>query len=186
MPLLLPLLYQLGLGLPAWQSGLLMMPVAAGAMGMKLMAGTLLRRFGYRRVLAGNTLLVGVLIAGFSEVGLGTPLLAIVLLSLALGHLHSLQFASLNTLVFADVEPAESAGASTLAATLQHLGLSFGLACGSLLTALFLGAVPQSNQLLVTHALHHAFLVLAAVTMLSSLVFRGLGPRDGENVSGGA
>lgn len=34
MPFLLPLLYQLGLGLPAWQSGLLMMPTAAAAMGM--------------------------------------------------------------------------------------------------------------------------------------------------------
>lgn len=33
LPFLLPLLYQLGLGLPAWQSGLLMMPAAAGAMG---------------------------------------------------------------------------------------------------------------------------------------------------------
>ena len=28
MPFLLPLLYQLGLGLPAWQSGLMMMPSA--------------------------------------------------------------------------------------------------------------------------------------------------------------
>ena len=38
MPFLLPLLYQLGLGLPAWQSGLLMMPTAAAAMGMKFLA----------------------------------------------------------------------------------------------------------------------------------------------------
>src|SRR5262249_27960128 len=35
MPLLLPLLYQVGLGLPAWVSGLLMMPAAAAAMFMK-------------------------------------------------------------------------------------------------------------------------------------------------------
>ena len=38
MPFLLPLLYQLGLGLPAWQSGLLMMPAAAAAMGMKFIS----------------------------------------------------------------------------------------------------------------------------------------------------
>ena len=37
-----------GLGLPAWQSGLLMMPAAAAAMGMKLIATALLARFGYR------------------------------------------------------------------------------------------------------------------------------------------
>src|SRR5690606_341485 len=38
LPFLLPLLYQLGMGLPAWQSGLLMMPAAAAAMGMKLIS----------------------------------------------------------------------------------------------------------------------------------------------------
>ena len=38
MPFLLPLLYQIGLGLPAWQSGLLMMPAALAAMGMKLIS----------------------------------------------------------------------------------------------------------------------------------------------------
>ena len=50
LPFLLPLLYQLGLGLPAWQSGLLMMPAAAAAMGMKFIAPRVLKRFGYRRV----------------------------------------------------------------------------------------------------------------------------------------
>ena len=37
MPFLLPLLYQLALGLPAWESGLLTMPSAAAAMGMKFL-----------------------------------------------------------------------------------------------------------------------------------------------------
>ena len=47
---LLPLLYQLGLGLPAWQSGLLMMPAAIAAMGMKFFSVRVLRRFGFRRL----------------------------------------------------------------------------------------------------------------------------------------
>ena len=45
LPFLLPLLYQLGLGLPAWQSGLLMMPAAAAAMGMKFIATRVLATF---------------------------------------------------------------------------------------------------------------------------------------------
>jgi EmrB/QacA subfamily drug resistance transporter len=45
LPFLLPLLYQLGMGLPAWESGLLMMPAAAAAMGMKLIAPRVLARF---------------------------------------------------------------------------------------------------------------------------------------------
>ena len=62
--------------------------------------------------------------------------------------------------------------------------MSFGLACASLITALFLGAAPQSNQADVTLALHHAFLVLAVVTVLSSLSFWGLHRDDGTSVSG--
>ncbi len=38
LPFLTPLLFQVGLGMPAWQSGLLMMPTAAAAMGMKICA----------------------------------------------------------------------------------------------------------------------------------------------------
>jgi len=41
MPLLLPLLYQLGMGMPAWRSGLLMMPAALAAMGMKFFSTAL-------------------------------------------------------------------------------------------------------------------------------------------------
>jgi EmrB/QacA subfamily drug resistance transporter len=74
MPFLLPLLYQLGLGLPAWQSGLLMMPAAAAAMGMKALSTALLRRFGYRQVLIVNTVLVACTIATFSRIEAGTPI----------------------------------------------------------------------------------------------------------------
>jgi hypothetical protein len=38
----------------------------------------------------------------------------------------------------------------------------------------------------VTGALHHAFLTLGAVTMLSSLSFWALRPGDGDSVSKGA
>ena len=55
MPFLLPLLYQLGLGLPPWESGLLMMPTAAAAMGMKFLSASILRRYGFRQMLIVNT-----------------------------------------------------------------------------------------------------------------------------------
>ncbi len=64
--------------------------------------------------------------------------------------------------------------------------MSFGLACGSLVTAWFLGDLPQSDRVAVTSALHHAFLTLGAVTMISSLSFWSLRASDGENVSKGS
>lgn len=185
MPFLLPLLYQVGVGLPAWHSGLLMMPTAAAAMGMKLIAPRLLARFGYRQVLIVNTVCIGLTIGLFALVGPATPTWAIVSIGLAQGFFNSLQFSSMNTLAYADVEPRDSSMASTISSSLQQLSMSFGLAAGSLVTAWFLGDVPQTNQPMVRDALHHAFITLSIITMCSSLVFWRLRPNDGESISRG-
>ena len=185
LPFLLPLLYQLGLGLPAWQSGLLMMPATAAAMGMKLISQPILRRFGYKRVLIVNTVMIGVTIGLFSLVSLGTPVALIVLIGLAQGFFNSLQFSSMNSMAYADVHSADSSMASTLASALQQLSMSFGLACGTLIAGWYLGDLPQSDRMAVTTALHHAFLTLGGLTMLSSLSFWTLRAKDGESVSKG-
>jgi len=185
LPFLLPLLYQIGLGLPAWQSGLLMMPAAAAAMGMKLIATRLLGRFGYRQVLVVNTLFIGVTIGLFSLVGPATPVALIVGIGLMQGFFNSLQFSSMNTLAYADIEPRDSSMASTMSSSFQQLSMSFGLAAGSLVTAWFLGDVPQTDRAMVTRALHHAFVALAAMTVVSSFMFARLRREDGESISKG-
>ena len=183
LPFLLPLLYQLGLGLPAWQSGLLMMPAAAAAMGMKFISSRILARFGYRNVLIVNTLMIGISIGLYSQITPATPIALIVLMGLSTGFFNSLQFSSMNSMAYADIETTDSSMASTIASSLQQMSRSFGLACGSLVTAWYLGDVPQTDQVAVTGALHHAFLTLAVMTILSSLSFWTLRPQDGESVS---
>jgi len=186
LPFLLPLLYQLGLGLPAWQSGLLMMPSAAAAMGMKFISSRVLGRFGYRQVLVVNTVLIGVTISMYSLVQMGTPLAAIVMISLCLGFFNSLQFSAMNSIAYADIDNSDSSMASTLASSMQQLSMSFGLACGSLVTGWYLGDVPQSDRAALTSALHYAFLTLAIVTVVSSATFWTLRKSDGESISKGA
>lgn len=185
MPFLLPLLYQIGLGLPAWQSGLLMMPAALAAMGMKAISGRLLSRWGYRRVLVANTVLMAGTIALYSRIGPGTPLVAIVALGLAMGLFNSLQFSSMNSMAYADVDEPDTAMAATIASTLQQMSLSFGLACGSLVAAAYLDGLPQTSAAAVSGALHHAFLTVAGLTLVSSMVFWRLRVDDGESVTGG-
>lgn len=185
LPFLLPLLYQLGLGLPAWQSGLLMMPSAAAAMGMKFISTRVLARFGYRHVLIVNTLLIGCTIAMYTLVGPGTPLYAIVAISLCLGFFNSLQFSSMNSIAYADIEAADSSMASTIASSLQQLSMSFGLAFGSLVAGWYLGDLPQTDKAALTGALHHAFMTLAVLTAVSSLTFWTLRRSDGEGLAKG-
>jgi len=186
MPFLLPLLYQLGLSLPAWQSGLLMMPTAAAAMGMKIIAPRVLARFGYRRILIVNTVMIGAVISLFSLVNPATPIALIVLLGLSMGFFNSLQFTSMNSMAYADIDTPDSSMASTIASSLQQMSMSFGLACGSLIAGWYLGDLPQTDRVAVTTALHHAFLTLAGLTILSSLSFWSLRPGDGESVSRGS
>ena len=185
LPFLLPLLFQLGLGLPAWQSGLLMMPAAAAAMTMKFLSSRILRRWGFRQVLVVNTLLVGTVICTYSLVSPATPLALIVLLGLMQGLFNSLQFSSINGMAYADIEAAESSMATSIASTFQQLSLSFGLACSSLVAGWYLGDLPQTDQLAVTRALHHTFVTIGVLTILSSLSFWTLRRADGENVSRG-
>jgi MFS family permease len=186
LPFLLPLLFQLGLAMPAWESGLLMMPMAAAAIGMKLMAPRILARHGYRKVLIANTLMIGATLCLFAFVGPATPLALIVLLGLSQGFFNSLQFTAMNSMAYADIDATDSSMASTIASSLQQLSMSFGLACGSLVAAWYLGDLPQSNRDAVSSALHHAFLTLGGLTMLSSLSFWTLRPDDGDSVSRGA
>ncbi|KAF2992444.1 MFS transporter [Methylocystis sp. MJC1] len=184
LPFLTPLLFQVGLGLPAWESGLLMMPTAAAAMGMKFISAPILARFGYRTILVTNTVMIGVTTGLYSLVTANTPLEAVVAIGFALGFFNSLQFTSMNSLAYADVEPLESSMAATIASSFQQVSMSFGLAIGSLAAAWFLGAAPQSNPQAVIGALHNAYLFLGGLTVLSSLSFWRLRAYDGASVSG--
>ena len=183
MPFLMPLLYQVGLGFPAWESGLLAMPTALAAMTMKAISARVLRRLGYRQVLVINTVMIGVMIGLFSLVTPGTPIPVIVLMGLTQGFFNSLQFSSMNSMAYADIEPRDSSMASTMASSLQQMSMSFGLAAGTLITGWYLGGQPQSDHAAIIDALHHAFLTLGALTIVSSLTFWGLRRRDGESVS---
>ena len=183
MPFLLPLLYQVGIGMTAWQSGLLMMPAAAAAMFMKFVAPKVLARFGYRRVLIVNTVLIGLTICMFSLVSASTQIWHLVCLGLTQGFFNSLQFTSMNSMAYSDIESKDSSMASTIGSSMQQLSMSFGLACGSLVTAWYLGDISQNDRLAVTGALHHAFETLGVVTVLSSVSFWALRAGDGSAVS---
>jgi EmrB/QacA subfamily drug resistance transporter len=183
MPFLLPLLYQVGLGFSPIQSGLLILPQSVTAISLKLTMPKILTRFGYRRVLVTNTVLLGLLIGIFATVNGHTPPWLICLQAMAFGFLSSLQFTSMNTLVYADVTEADTSMASTIASTMQQMSVSFGVAAASLTTALFIPDRFHSSPGQMIHGIHRAFLLLGGLTVLSALVFRRLRPDDGDNVS---
>ena len=182
VPFLLPLLYQVGLGLTPIKSGLLLMPQAVASMGMKRIMPRLLSRIGYRGVLISNTLILGALLMVFATIGLRTPVWAIVLQAFLYGAFTSLQYTSMNTLVFADVADEDTSSASSIASTAQQMSTSFGVASAGLATALFVPgthAVPSE----MIHGIHEALIALGILTIVSTIVFLGLRSGDGDDVS---
>jgi EmrB/QacA subfamily drug resistance transporter len=183
VPFLLPLLYQVGLGFTPVQSGLLIMPQALAAMTFKFAMPRILTRLGYRGVLISNTLLIGFLLLLFATIGLHTAVVEIVSLAFVYGALTSLQYTSMNTLVYADISERETSNASSIASTMQQMSMSFGVASAGLATAFFIPAGFHSNSAEMIHGIHESFLALGGFTVVSTLIFRKLRRDDGANVS---
>jgi EmrB/QacA subfamily drug resistance transporter len=183
IPFILPLLYQVGLGFTPIQSGLLMTPQAIAAMSLKPAMPRILARFGYRGVLISNTVILGLIIALFATIGVGTPVWLMVAQAFCFGFFSSLQYTSMNTLVYADVTEVETSSASSIASTMQQMSISFGVATASLATAFFIPDRFHSSARDMIHGIHQAFFVLGGLTVLSTIVFRELKGSDGEAVS---
>jgi EmrB/QacA subfamily drug resistance transporter len=183
IPFLLPLLYQVGLGFTPVESGLLIMPQAIAAMSMKAIMPRLLSAIGYRAVLISNTLVIGLLLLLFATIGLHTPVWMIVLLAFLYGGFTSLQYTSMNTLVYADTTDQQSSSASSIASTMQQMSISFGVATAGLATAFFVPSTGQSGATEMIHGIHKALVALGILTIISTIVFRSLKPGDGNKVS---
>jgi hypothetical protein len=99
------------------------------------------------------------------------------------GFFTSLQYTSMNTLVYADVTEDQASSASTIASTMQQMAISFGIATASLATAFFILDRFHTSAPELIQGIHKAFLALGGFTVLSSFVFRELKTNDGSNVS---
>lgn len=183
VPFLLPLLYQTGMGYTPIQSGLLIMPQAIGAMSIKAGLRPLLAFLGYRGVLISNTVIIGALLALFSIIGQQTPVWMILLLAFLYGAFTSLQYTSMNTLVYADIGDHDTSSASSIASTMQQMSISFGVAAAGLATAFFVptGGSPAPGEMI--HGIHLAFRWLGGLTIASTMVFARLNSDDGDAVS---
>jgi len=183
LPFLLPLLYQVGLGFTPLQSGLMIMPQALAAITFKFTLPVILRRFGYRRVLMVNTVMLGVMLLLFSAIDVSTPGWLVAMLAFAYGFFTSTQYTSMSTLAYADVSNEQVSGASTIVSTVQQMAVSFGVASASLVAALF---IPDHTRALapeMIHGIHLAIRTLAGWTMISAFLFSELRASDGEAVS---
>jgi EmrB/QacA subfamily drug resistance transporter len=183
-PFLLPLMLQLGFGLSPVRSGLLTFVSAIGAMFMKTLAASVLKRLGFRRVLVLNGLVASALLAGFGLFRPTTPHALIVAVLFVSGCFRSLQFTSLNAISYAEVDQRAMGQASTLAGMVQQLSLSLGVAIGGYL--LQLTGVLRGAASTDVHNFYWAFAGVGAIAAASSLVMARLPHHAGAEMAGRA
>jgi len=169
LPFLLPLLMQLGFGMTPFQSGLVTLSTAVGAMMMKSAVPPILRRAGFRNVLTWNALVAAAMLAACAAFTHATPVPVMIAVLLAGGFFRSLQFTSVNVIAYAEVEPARMSRATSLVAVAQQLSQSVGVALGALALETVLRINGQTG--LTAEDFPPAFLLVGLVSASSILLF---------------
>ena len=181
LPFLLPLLLQVGFGMTPFQSGLITFVSAVGAMSMKMAAAPLLRRLGFRTVLVANAIISAAFLGACAAFTRNTPVWVMLMLLLVGGFFRSLQFTSINTLAYADVEQARVSRATALVSVMQQLAISTGVAFGALAVELTLHVRAQPN--LTAADFPPAFIAVAVISAASIFMFARLSPDAGEELA---
>jgi MFS family permease len=177
VPFVVPLLLQIGLHYPAQIAGLLLAPIALGIMSVRPFTVKILRQFGYKKLLIGNTLLLGVFISAFYFVNQSTAWYVIGVMTWLFGIGISLQYSGMNSLGYSEVEKADLSAATSIISTLQQLAQSFGVAIAAIFIEYF--AAGGADSSLTVSVFHHTFLVMGGITWLSAILFLGLHKDDG-------
>lgn len=182
LPLLLPLMLQVGFGKSAFAAGLLTFISAVGAFAMKFTARGIIRAFGFRAVLIGNGVIAAVLTSLYGIFRPDSSEILILAILLASGFFRSLQFTSLNALAFADMKPEDLSQATSVSGTAQQVAQSLGVALGA--SALHLTLAARGAEQLSASDFWPAFLAVGVVTLISGLMFVKLERNAAQQVSG--
>jgi EmrB/QacA subfamily drug resistance transporter len=179
MPFMTPLFLQVGLGYSPSQAGLSMVPTVLGAMMIKFLAVPTIERFGYRRVLTINTLLLGMLIASFALVSRATPPWLILVQLAFFGVVNSMQFTAMNTLTLGDLDESRASAGNSLLSVVMQLSMSLGVAAAGALLAAFGGAPPPTAVEGLMHMFHRTYLCVGMFSVMAACIFFQLGRREG-------
>jgi MFS family permease len=151
---------------------------------MKTTAAPIIRRFGFKRVLVTNAVVSSFFIAAIALFTAGTPHWVVLSVLLVGGFLKSLEFTSINSIAYADIDVKAMSRATSFASVAQQLSLSAGVAMGALVLEVQRLGRPDASVVAGDFPL--AFVLVAAIAASSALVFARLPKGAGANLSGRA
>ncbi|MBV8791751.1 MAG: MFS transporter [Pseudolabrys sp.] len=178
---LLPLMLQIGFGMTPFRSGLITFSTAIGAMGMKIATTTVLRWFGFRNVLIFNALISTAFLAACAAFTPATPVMLMMVLLVCGGFFRSLEFTCINTLAYADIDPARAGRATSLVSVAQQLAVSSGVAVGALAVENTLWL--RGHETIMANDFAPAFIAVSVISGLSVVMFSRLAHDAGAELA---
>ena len=174
MPFLIPLMLQVAFGFEPFITGLLMIPTVLGSLASKPIIRQIIQRFGYRKVLLVNTLLVGACIASFALTTADTPLWLRALHFFIFGMLNSLQFVSMNTLTLKDLPQQDASSGNSFLSMIMMVSMSIGVALAGTLVNVFTAYYGTDH---ITTAFHSTLILLGCINIITACIFSRI-PRN--------
>lgn len=181
VPFLTPLMFQIGFGLTAFQSGSLLMASMIGSLAMKPATVWITQKFSFRNVLVTNTILLS--LSSFAMVLLfpNTPHWMILAILFVSGLVRSMQFSSLNTLAYADIPKERMNNANTLYSTAQQMTLGMGITLGAI-SLHSASLINKTNNVYQVQDFHLAFGLIGILGLIPLFEYLKLSNRDGISV----
>jgi hypothetical protein len=181
VPLMLPLMLQVGFGRSPFISGMMLIFSAVTTIIAKSWVVPLIKYMGYRKLLIYNTVILGIVISLFSFPDKHTSLLWLIPVLILYGAFNSIQMTSMNSISLADLTPKDASGGNTMLSVTQQLSISFGVSLSAMIVRgfSFSGLFGE-----ITLSFKATFLVLGIITILSAYTFKFLKSEDGAEMSG--
>jgi MFS family permease len=165
----------------ALQSGMLTFASAVGAIAMKTTAAPIIRYFGFKRVLVFNAVFSSAFLAVVALFTAATPSAVILAVLLVGGFFKSLEFTSVNSIAYADIDDKAMSRATSFASVAQQLALSMGVAIGALV--LEVERVGRHSNQVVAGDFPTAFILIATIAASSALIFARLPKEAGSSLA---
>lgn len=180
-PFLLPLMFQLAFGLDPLHSGLLVLALFAGNIGMKPMTSRILRRLGFRTTLLGSIAVLAITTFACALITASTPLWVVVPVLVVSGMARSMGFTAYQSLAFADIPSPLMAPANTLFSMVQQLAFGLGVALAVILLRVAQGVLglPEASE----PVFHAVFMMVGLLTLVAALDVWRLSADAGTAVS---
>ena len=181
---ILPLMFQVGLGMSAFASGILLLGYNGGDLALKAVATQTLRVVGFRTALVASGVLTGLGAMVLVTLTPMTPFWIIFVILLVAGAVRSIMFTAVVSMSYADVPAEEIGGATVLNTMLSNITSAVGVSSAAVVLNLSGAARGEALGRLTLADFRVALVAMGVVGLAAVVFYLGLSKDAGAEVSG--